>query len=84
MTGIQAQAHSAGYAPGPNSPHVFVEQDVLPLSRPIMEAGDSGYVPPPTPGGVSQICGLCGKDRENHLHIEGEAQADAESPRWGM
>jgi hypothetical protein len=28
-------------------------------------------------------CTLCGLPRNDRLHVEGQAQADAESPNWG-
>jgi hypothetical protein len=66
-----------------HEPHVFQEVDLLPMSRPFTTQGVGPYTPPATPGGKSQVCGLCRKPREDRIHIEGEAEADAESPNWG-
>jgi hypothetical protein len=68
-----------------NKPHVFQEVDLLPMTTPLVtqDIGGGPYTPPPTPGGKSQICGVCRKPRTDRLHIEGEAEADAESPTWG-
>jgi hypothetical protein len=30
------------------------------------------------------MCGLCRKPREDRIHVEGEIEADFESPRWGL
>ena len=67
-----------------HQPHTFEEIDLLPMSRPHSNIGMGPYVPPPTPGGKSVICGICRKPRGDRIHIEGEAEADAESPNWGL
>jgi len=68
----------------PKQPHVFIEVDLLPMSPPLVPRGSMGmYIPPPTPAGKSTICGVCRKPRTDRVHIEGEAEADAESPKWG-
>jgi hypothetical protein len=28
-------------------------------------------------------CALCGAPQDDQIHIEGKAEADAESPKWG-
>jgi len=67
-----------------HQPHVFEEVDVMPDSPPLSALGPlSMYVPPATPAGKSMVCGVCGLPRRDRVHIEGEAEADAESPRWG-
>jgi hypothetical protein len=68
----------------PKVPHVFVQLDLLPMSTPRADdTGGAWHGAPPTPGGKSRVCGLCGKPRRDRIHVEGEARADAESPRWG-
>jgi hypothetical protein len=63
-----------------HQPHVFVEKDVPLMS---MIAGDRGKVVPDGPvTGVAAVCGLCLKPRADRIHIEGQAEADAEM-KWG-
>ena len=67
-----------------HKPHVFEELDLMPFSLPLGVRGEMDpYVPPPTPAGRSRVCGVCGLPKSDRVHIEGEAEADAESPRWG-
>jgi hypothetical protein len=42
------------------------------------------YTPPPVPASRALMCGLCRKPREDRIHVEGEIEADFESPRWGL
>jgi hypothetical protein len=72
-------------APKADKAHVFQEVDVLPMATPsnTLEVGLGPYATPPTPIIKSQVCGLCRKPRMDRVHIEGEAEADAESPNWG-
>ncbi len=64
-----------------HQPHVFVEVDQLPLSPPLPVL--RSFVPPAIPGGKSAICELCHKSKSDRIHIEGQVEADAESPHWG-
>jgi hypothetical protein len=64
-------------------PHVFVEVDLLPFSPPLGARGMAFYTPPPVPAGRSKICGVCRASRDDRIHIDGETDADAESPNWG-
>jgi hypothetical protein len=83
--GDASESNQRVAAPDPHKPHSFEEVQLLSGSMPFPPRGVAGpYVAPPIPGGESRLCGLCGKARSDHLHIEGEAEADAESPRWGM
>jgi hypothetical protein len=67
-----------------HEPHVFEEVDLLPFSPPLAPRGPGNlFVPPATPAGQSLICGICSNPRSDRIHIDGEAQADAESPKWG-
>ena len=67
-----------------NSPHIFEEMVLQPGSLPFQPRWPgAGYVPPPIPAGKSRICGLCGKGPHDKNHIDGTAEADAESPNWG-
>jgi hypothetical protein len=65
-----------------NLPHVFLEVDLMSFSPPMVQR--VMYVPPPVPGGKSTLCSVCHLPKSDRIHIEGEAEADAESPRWGM
>lgn len=67
-----------------HEPHVFEEVDLLPFSAPMGAKGVGNmYVPPATPTDHSRICGICSAPKSDRIHIDGEAQADAESPKWG-
>jgi hypothetical protein len=35
------------------------------------------------PGASAPSCALCGAPRDAQIHVEGKAEADAESPKWG-
>jgi hypothetical protein len=65
-------------------PHVFQEVDLLSMAKPQGHIVMGPYTPPPMPAGKSVVCGICKKPRGDRIHIEGETQADAESPRWGL
>jgi hypothetical protein len=67
-----------------HQPHVFVDMDLMPFSPPLVPRGvGSSFNPPPIPGGKSKLCGICHGPKSDRVHIEGEAEADAESPKWG-
>jgi hypothetical protein len=67
-----------------HEPHVFMDVNELPMTPPLGNSGLSGgYKMPPIPGRVSGLCGICHEPRTDRLHIDGEAQADEESPHWG-
>jgi hypothetical protein len=71
-------------APDADKPHVFVELDLPQVAEAVSPGGTRGVFVPPKMGAIkSQVCGLCRKPRMDRLHIEGEAEADAESPNWG-
>jgi hypothetical protein len=54
------------------------------MSGPFVGRGGSMvYSSPPIPGGKSKVCGLCATPKSDRIHIEGELEADAESPKWG-
>ena len=77
--------HDAGTSVDATAPHVFEEVDLMPGSLPLGNRGTMGmYSPPPTPPGKSVVCGICRQPRSARIHIQAEAEADAESPRWGM
>jgi hypothetical protein len=67
-----------------HEPHVFMDVNELPMTPPLGNRGiGGGYVQPPIPGRTSGLCGICHEPRTDRLHIDGEAQADDESPHWG-
>jgi hypothetical protein len=35
------------------------------------------------PNASNPKCALCGAPRRDRIHTDGEAEADAESPKWG-
>ena len=63
-------------------PHVFEPIEVLPLS-PVGARGIASYTPPPVPGSTSKVCAVCRGQQHDRIHIDGEGEADAESPNWG-
>jgi hypothetical protein len=71
-------------APEANRPHIFQDVQLMSGSMPFQPRFPGAmYTPPPIPAGKSQVCGLCGKGRHDKNHIDGIAEADAESPDWG-
>jgi hypothetical protein len=72
-------------APDKDRPHPFQAGPEVPgvprLGPAAQETaatdGTAGHLP-----GASK-CTLCGAPRDDRIHIEGEAQADADSPKWG-
>jgi hypothetical protein len=73
-----------------HQPHVFMAAQELPMTPPFgVDHGGAGsgagggYTQPPVPGRESLLCEICHQPRTDRLHIDGEAQADEESPRWG-
>ena len=80
----QSEPAEPGQTPDKHQPHVFEEVDLLPMSQPFTTQGVGPYTPPPTAGSKAIVCGICKKPRADRIHIEGEAEADAESPHWGL
>jgi hypothetical protein len=68
-----------------HQPHIFMDVDELPMTPPFgVDHGTAGgFTQPPIPGRKSTLCGICHAPRSDRLHIEGEVEADAESPNWG-
>jgi hypothetical protein len=67
-------------APEKDRPHPFQAGPEVPgpMSQKTTATDDaSGHVP------SAPNCMLCGAPRGDRIHIEGESQADAESPKWG-
>jgi hypothetical protein len=71
-------------APAANRPHVFQEMEIPPVTEPFTSHMGGPYTPPPVPASRALMCGLCRKPREDRIHVEGEIEADFESPRWGL
>ena len=71
--------------PDKHQPHAFEPTPEVPIVYPRTGTiGQQGL-----PAGVigpasSPTCALCGAPRGDRIHIEGKAEADAESPKWGL
>jgi hypothetical protein len=74
-----------GMTEAKDQPHVFVEDDSGQPSKPILfgTGRPAAYSPLAGPGGPLKPCHLCGLSKTDHVHVEGEVAADAESPKWG-
>jgi len=74
-------------APEKDQPHPFVSGPEVPAVSPA-----PGAMSPETAVTEGTVlahasganCALCGAPRGAQIHIEGKAEADAESPRWGL
>jgi hypothetical protein len=72
--------------PDKNQPHPFEAGPEIPLLFPRIGAlasespEDDSTILEPT---VDGRCTLCGAARNDRIHVEGRAKADAESPNWG-
>jgi len=64
-------------APDKNQPHTFEAGPEVPAAITLTE----GAVLPDA-GGAS--CSLCGAPRGAQIHLVGKAEADSQSPRWGL
>ncbi|HEX7611207.1 MAG TPA: hypothetical protein VF371_00435 [Candidatus Limnocylindrales bacterium] len=72
-------------APDKHQPHPFQsspEVPLIPRAGATQEAAGTEGTDLPQASGSS--CALCGARRDNPIHIEGKAEADAESPKWGL
>ncbi len=67
-----------------HQPHIFRDSRELPITQAAEPYGTGGgYLSPPVPTRESTLCEICHEPRTDRLHIDGEAQADEESPHWG-
>jgi hypothetical protein len=73
-------------APDRHQPHPFqlspevpvvLAGGVAPLQEAVVAEGTD------LPHASEPNCALCGAPRDAQIHIEGKAEADAESPKWG-
>ena len=62
---------------GPEVPIVYPGAPAM-LQEPVVTEGTD------LPDASGPNCALCGAPQDDQIHIEGEAEADAESPRWGL
>lgn len=74
-------------APDKDQPHPFQQGPGVPVVYPragatLQEA--VGTESTDLPHASEPNCALCGAPRDAQIHIEGKAEADAESPRWGL
>jgi hypothetical protein len=73
-------------APDKHQPHPFQRSTKFPA---ILGKGEATQEDAAATEGASlpdasePSCALCGAPREAQIHIEGKAEADAESPKWG-
>lgn len=74
-------------APDKDQPHAFEAGPEVPIVYPSSGASlqetatEDGAAPQHTSGAN---CALCGALRGAQIHIAGKAEADAESPTWGL
>jgi hypothetical protein len=73
-------------APDKDKPHPFEAGPELPIVYP--RGGAMVSEVPEDDGTVLEQprdakCTLCGAPRNDPIHVEGKAEADAESPNWG-
>jgi hypothetical protein len=74
-------------APDKDQPHPFQQGLEVPVAHPGAGAmlQDTAVIEETDlPHSSGPNCALCGAPRDDQIHIEGEAEADAESPRWGL
>lgn len=61
------------------SPEVFAVYPGAPAMLPEAAVTEGTVLPHAS----APNCALCGAPRDAQIHIEGKAEADAESPNWG-
>jgi len=64
-------------APDKDQPHTFEAGPEVPAAYTLTEG-------PALPDAGGANCSLCGAPRAAQIHLEGKAEADSESPRWGL
>jgi hypothetical protein len=72
-------------APVKDQPHPFQTTPEVPVvfaraGAEVQGAGDSSGV---ATHENAHVCDLCGAPRSSQIHIVGEAEAQADSPKWG-
>ena len=65
-------------APVKDEPHTFQGSPVVP----IMQEAEDGEAASSQHGNAAN-CTLCGHPMSDKIHIDGLAEADGESPKWG-
>jgi hypothetical protein len=71
-------------APDKHQPHVFEPSPEVPIVNPRIGSMPQLGAPAATIGPAGRPnCALCGAPEDARIHIEGKAEADAESPDWG-
>jgi hypothetical protein len=72
-------------APVKDQPHAFEPSPEVPLDP---RAGAQQEAAAPEGAELAHSgesnCALCGAPRADKIHVEAQAEADAESPRWGL
>ncbi len=70
--------------PDKDQPHVFEPSPEVPIVYPRTGTMFQQGLPAAPLGRTSgPNCALCGAPRDARIHVEGQAEADAESPDWG-
>lgn len=73
--------------PDRHQPHAFEptpEVPIVPTGTGIMLEPGMTVEGTGSAGLTASKCALCGAPRGDRIHVEGEAEADAESPHWGL
>ena len=73
-------------APDKHQPHIF-EPGSMDSLNPRAEATSqelAGTESAGSPHSSESGCALCGAPRNDRLHIDGTAEADNASPKWGL
>jgi hypothetical protein len=78
MERVVTMDESKASAPDKDQPHTFQPAPDSPLQQGIPAEG-TGQAPAGEPN-----CALCGAPRGDRKHLEGKAEADTESPNWGL
>jgi hypothetical protein len=73
-------------APDKHQPHIFEPDPTVPLNPRAGATSQevAGTESADSPRTSESNCALCGAPIGDQLHIEGKAEADAESPKWGL
>jgi hypothetical protein len=64
------------FEPVPDVPSVYPRTGTM-LQQGVVASGMG------LPNASNPKCALCGAPRRDRIHVEAEAEADAESPKWG-
>jgi len=73
-------------APDKHQAHIFEPSPAVPLNPRAAATSQEAAVPEGADSAHTSEsnCSLCGAPRNDQIHINGKAEADDESPRWGL